>query len=85
MDRIPPGSSVHGILQARILEWAAMPSSRGPSRHRDQTLVSHVVQIGNIKAENIDYGNLKDTIEKNNVKCGDANAAKLMEELSSLL
>ena len=24
-----PGSSVHGILQARILEWAAMPSSRG--------------------------------------------------------
>ena len=27
MDRSPPGSSVHGILQARILEWAAMPSS----------------------------------------------------------
>ena len=26
-----PGSSVHGILQARILEWVAMPSSRGPS------------------------------------------------------
>ena len=29
MDCSPPGSSVHGILQARILEWAAMPSSRG--------------------------------------------------------
>ena len=29
MDRSPPGSSVHGILQARILEWVAMPSSRG--------------------------------------------------------
>ena len=29
MDYRPPGSSVHGILQARILEWAAMPSSRG--------------------------------------------------------
>ena len=28
MDCSPPGSSVHGILQARILEWAAMPSSR---------------------------------------------------------
>ena len=28
----PPGSSVHGILQARILEWVAMPSSRGSSR-----------------------------------------------------
>ena len=29
MDSNPPGSSVHGILQARILEWVAMPSSRG--------------------------------------------------------
>ena len=28
MDNSPPGSSVHGILQARILEWVAMPSSR---------------------------------------------------------
>ena len=28
MDHSPPGSSVHAILQARILEWAAMPSSR---------------------------------------------------------
>ena len=31
----PQGSSVHGILQARILEWVAMPSSRGSSRPRD--------------------------------------------------
>jgi len=31
MDCSPPGSSVHGILQARILEWVAMPSSRGSS------------------------------------------------------
>ena len=38
----PPGSSVHGILQARILEWAAMPSSRRPSRPRDCTLVSGI-------------------------------------------
>ena len=29
MDCGPPGSSVHGILQARILEWVAIPSSRG--------------------------------------------------------
>ena len=28
MDRSPPGSSVHGILQARILEWVAIPFSR---------------------------------------------------------
>ena len=31
MDCSPPGSPVHGILQARIMEWVAMPSSRGPS------------------------------------------------------
>ena len=40
MDHSPPGSSVHGILQARILEWVAMPSSRGPSQPRDQTCIS---------------------------------------------
>ena len=36
----PPGSSVHGILQARILEWVAVPSARGSSPRRDRTLVS---------------------------------------------
>ena len=35
-----PGSSVHGIPQERILEWVAMPFSRGSSQPRDQTLVS---------------------------------------------
>ena len=35
-----PGSSVHGILQARILEWVALPSSGGSSQPRDQTHVS---------------------------------------------
>ena len=35
-----PGSSAHGILQARILEWVAMPSSRGSSQPRNQTWVS---------------------------------------------
>ena len=39
----PPASSVHGILQARILEWVAMPSSRGSSQLRDQTWVSCIV------------------------------------------
>ena len=37
-----PGSSLHRILQARVLEWVAMPSSRGSSRPRDQTRVSYV-------------------------------------------
>ena len=40
MDWSPPGSSVHEILQARILEWVAMPSSRGSSQPRDGTQVS---------------------------------------------
>ena len=41
VDCSPPGFSVHEILQARILEWVAMPSSRGSSRPRDRTQVSH--------------------------------------------
>ena len=40
-DSSPPGSSVHGILQARILEWFAVPSSRGSSQPRDQTCLLH--------------------------------------------
>ena len=36
----PPGFSVHGILQARMLEWVAIPFSKGSSRSRDQTRVS---------------------------------------------
>ena len=40
MDCSPPGSSVHGILQARILEGVAISSSRGSSQPRDRTRVS---------------------------------------------
>ena len=40
MDCSPPGSSVHGILQARILEWVAIFSSRGSSQPRDRTHAS---------------------------------------------
>ena len=42
MDCSPPGSSVHGIFQARVLEWVAIPSSRGFSRLRDGTRASYV-------------------------------------------
>ena len=42
MNSSPPGSSVHGILQARILGWVAIPFSKGSSRPRDQTLVSRI-------------------------------------------
>ena len=41
MDFSLPGSSVHGILQARILEWVAIAFSRGSSQPRDWTPVSH--------------------------------------------
>ena len=42
MDCSPPGSSVHGILQARILEWVAISFSRGSSQPRDRTQVSRI-------------------------------------------
>ena len=44
MDCSPPDSSVHGILQARILEWVAISFSRGSSQPRDQTQVTHIVK-----------------------------------------
>jgi len=46
MDCNPPGSSVHWILQARRLEWVAMPSFRGSSWPKDRTQVSYVSCIG---------------------------------------
>ena len=42
MDCSLPDSSVHGILQARIVEWVAIPFSRGSSQARDQTQDSWV-------------------------------------------
>ena len=49
----PPGSSVHGILQARILEWVAMTSSRGSSQPRDQSHISCLLhwQAGSLPLE----------------------------------
>ena len=46
MDWSPPGSSVHGILQVRILEWVAVFSFRGSSRSKDWTHISYVSCIG---------------------------------------
>ena len=42
MDCILPGSSLHGILQAIVLEWGAISFSRGSSQPRDRTRVSHI-------------------------------------------
>ena len=45
MDCSPLGFSVHGIFQARLLEWAAISHSRGSSWHRDQTCYEHWVHV----------------------------------------
>ena len=45
MDCSPPGSSVLRILQAKILEWAAMPSSRGSSQPKDETHISQFSSV----------------------------------------
>ena len=42
MDCSPPGSSMHGLFQARILEWVAIPFSRGSSWPKDQIQVSRI-------------------------------------------
>ena len=43
IDYSPPGPSVHGIFQAKILEWAVIPFSRESPQLRDGTQVSHIV------------------------------------------
>ena len=51
MDCSPPGSSVHGIFQARMVEWVAMPSSRGSSWPRGWTHISSCLlqwQVGSL-------------------------------------
>ena len=45
-DCSPPGSSVHGLSQAKILKWVAISFSRGSSRPRDQTHISCIYFIG---------------------------------------
>ena len=46
LDCSPPGSSVHGISQARILEWVAISYPKGSSRPRDQTSIACISRIG---------------------------------------
>ena len=45
MDYKPPDSSIHGILQARVLEWVAIPFFRGSSWLRDETQVSCILGV----------------------------------------
>ena len=46
MDSNPPGSSVHAIFQARILEWDTISYSRGSSQPRDRTGISWISCVG---------------------------------------
>ena len=48
MDCSPLRSSVHGILQARVLEWVALSYSRGSSQPRDRTHITYVSCIGSL-------------------------------------
>ena len=48
LDCSPPGSSVHGILKARILEWVAISSSRGSAWPRDRTCLPRLLHWGSI-------------------------------------
>ena len=52
MDCSPPGSSVHGILKARILEWVAMPSSGGPPHPRIEPRSLHPFSRGSSHPRN---------------------------------
>ena len=65
MDYGPQDSSAHGILQARILEWVAVPFSRESSRHRDQT-GSPVLQADSLPSEPLEAQN---TFKCFRVKC----------------
>ena len=53
MDSSPPGSSLHGILQARILEWVAISFSRGSSQLRNQPMSSVSPSLQALKADSL--------------------------------
>ena len=52
IDHSPPGSSVHGILQERILEWVVIPFSKGSSPSRDQNHVSYIYPARQVLSTN---------------------------------
>ena len=76
-DRSPPGSSVHGILQARVLEWVSVPSSRVSSWPRDQTCLSCIA------AELFITKSLRKSLktQEGNCKCTLLSEIKMPEKL----
>ena len=71
VDCSPPGSSVHGILQTRILEWVAISFSRGSSRPRDMGLLLESPALA-LPGEPCDG-----ITQKNIISCVDRDAALL--------
>ena len=59
MDHSPPGSSVHGIRQARMLEWVAMPFSRGSSRLWEPEFLASLALAGGFFTTSTTCGALK--------------------------
>ncbi|XDA77940.1 hypothetical protein R6Z07M_008007 [Ovis aries] len=80
-----PDSSVHGVLQARILKWVAISSSRGSSQPRDQTHVSYVSCIGRLVKEKMMYEKeakqQEEKIEKMKAEDGENYAIKKQAEI----
>ena len=72
VDWSPPNSSIHGILQARILEWVAIFFSRGSSWPRDWTQVSHTAgRRFNLctTREALNYGKAKKIFQRKEFYC----------------
>ena len=70
MDCNPPGSCVHEIFLTRILEWVAMPSSRGFSWSRDRTCVSFISCLGRWILYHWATGEAQETIDSPLLKTG---------------
>ena len=69
MNHSPPGSSDHGILQARILEWVAMPSSKSSSQPRDQpTSLMSLALTGKIFTTSATWQALRSSIQSAKTK-----------------
>ena len=84
MDCSPPDSLVHGILQARILEWVATSFSRGSSQPRDRTQVSCIAgRHFNLWATREAWYNnrrVSSSSRRNNAKCACNRASKTMKQ-----
>ena len=62
MDCSPPGSPLHGILQARILEWVAISYSRGSSRPSERVSCAHISCSSALASASLPLGPLKSPI-----------------------